>query len=122
MKEREGNSTEAVNLYLKAGLPAKAARLAMSREVCLMWTRVILTHPYFPQTVHRFRHICHRAHAILRILKLRVRRGRSFIELQYWTVLDTISRLSLPLACWRRKLGPNSSLKTHCVKMVNDEK
>ena len=34
MKEREGNSTEAVNLYLKAGLPAKAARLAMSREVC----------------------------------------------------------------------------------------
>ncbi|KAM7445695.1 hypothetical protein ABFA07_005947 [Porites harrisoni] len=32
VKEREGNSTEAVNLYLKAGLPAKAARLAMSRE------------------------------------------------------------------------------------------
>ena len=24
---------EAINLYLKAGLPAKAARLAMSREV-----------------------------------------------------------------------------------------
>lgn len=26
---------EAINLYLKAGLPAKAARLAMSREVGL---------------------------------------------------------------------------------------
>ena len=87
-----------------------------------MWTRFILTHPYFPQTVYRFRHICHRAHAILGILKLRVRLGRSFIELQYWTVLETISRLLLPLACWRRKLGQNSSLKTHCVKMVNDEK
>lgn len=35
MKEREGNYMEAINLYLKAGLPAKAARLAMSREVCL---------------------------------------------------------------------------------------
>ena len=33
MKEREGNYSEAVNLYLKAGLPAKAARLAMSQEV-----------------------------------------------------------------------------------------
>ena len=33
MKEREGNYSEAINLYLKAGLPAKAARLAMSREV-----------------------------------------------------------------------------------------
>ena len=33
MKEREGNYTEAINLYLKAGLPAKAARLAMNREV-----------------------------------------------------------------------------------------
>ena len=33
MKEREGNFMEAINLYLKAGLPAKAARLAMSREV-----------------------------------------------------------------------------------------
>ena len=52
-----------------------------------MWTRFILTHPYFPQTVYRFRHIFHRAHAILGILKLRVRRGRSFIELQY-NVLD----------------------------------
>lgn len=87
-----------------------------------MWTRVILTHPYFPQTVYRFRHICHRGHAILGILKLRVRLGRSFIELQYWTVLDKISRLLLALACWRRKLGQNSSLKTHCLKMVNDEK
>jgi len=33
VKEREGNYMEAINLYLKAGLPAKAARLAMSREV-----------------------------------------------------------------------------------------
>ena len=33
VKEREGNYSEAVNLYLKAGLPAKAARLAMSQEV-----------------------------------------------------------------------------------------
>ena len=33
MKEREGNHNEAINLYLKAGLPAKAARLAMSTEV-----------------------------------------------------------------------------------------
>lgn len=32
VKEREGNYSEAVNLYLKAGLPAKAARLAMSQE------------------------------------------------------------------------------------------
>ena len=35
MKEREGNYMEAINLYLKAGLPAKAARLAMSKEVGL---------------------------------------------------------------------------------------
>jgi len=35
VKEREGNYMEAINLYLKAGLPAKAARLAMSREVGL---------------------------------------------------------------------------------------
>jgi len=35
VKEREGNYMEAINLYLKAGLPAKAARLAMSKEVGL---------------------------------------------------------------------------------------
>ena len=86
-----------------------------------MWTRFILTHPYFPQTVYRFRRIFHRAHAILGILKLRVR-DWSCMELQYWTVLDTVSHLLLALACWRGKLGQNSSLKTHCVKMVNDEK
>lgn len=28
-----------------------------------MSTRFILTHPYFPQSVYRFRHIWHRAHA-----------------------------------------------------------
>ena len=44
VKEREGNSTEAVNLYLKAGLPAKAARLAMSREVC-PYVDQIYSHP-----------------------------------------------------------------------------
>ena len=33
VKEREGNYMEAINLYLKAGLPAKAARLALSKEV-----------------------------------------------------------------------------------------
>lgn len=32
VKEGEEDFTGAVNLYLKAGLPAKAARLAMSRE------------------------------------------------------------------------------------------
>ncbi|XP_027053913.1 intraflagellar transport protein 172 homolog [Pocillopora damicornis] len=32
VKEREGNYMEAINLYLKAGLPAKAARLALSKE------------------------------------------------------------------------------------------
>lgn len=31
VKEREGDSQGAINLYLKAGLPAKAARLALSR-------------------------------------------------------------------------------------------
>lgn len=31
MKEGEGDDQGAINLYLKAGLPAKAARLAMSR-------------------------------------------------------------------------------------------
>lgn len=30
-----------------------------------MSTRFILTHPYFPQTMYRFRHIWHRAHARL---------------------------------------------------------
>ena len=44
VKEREGNSTEAVNLYLKAGLPAKAARLAMSREV-YPYVDQIYSHP-----------------------------------------------------------------------------
>ncbi|XP_048583111.1 intraflagellar transport protein 172 homolog [Nematostella vectensis] len=32
VKEVEGNYMEAINLYMKAGLPAKAARLAMSKE------------------------------------------------------------------------------------------
>lgn len=31
MKEREGDFQGAINLYLRAGLPAKAARLAISR-------------------------------------------------------------------------------------------
>ena len=86
-----------------------------------MWTRVILTHPYFPQTMYRFRHIWHRAHAILGILKLRVRMGWSCFELQYGTVLETISLLLLVLACWRRKLGQNSSLKTHSPTVQFDD-
>lgn len=35
VKENEGDFTGAVNLYLKAGLPAKAAWLAMSRDELL---------------------------------------------------------------------------------------
>lgn len=35
LKESEGNYVEAVNVYLKAGLPAKAARLAMNRDELL---------------------------------------------------------------------------------------
>lgn len=35
VKESEGDITGAVNLYLKAGLPAKAAWLAMSRDELL---------------------------------------------------------------------------------------
>ena len=34
MKEKEGDDMAAIQLYMKAGLPAKAARLATSREVC----------------------------------------------------------------------------------------
>ena len=33
MKEREEDYLAAINLYMKAGLPARAARLATSREV-----------------------------------------------------------------------------------------
>lgn len=33
VKEMEGNYVEAITLYLKAGLPAKAARLAINKEV-----------------------------------------------------------------------------------------
>lgn len=36
MKEKEGDDMAAIQLYMKAGLPAKAARLATSREVCLI--------------------------------------------------------------------------------------
>ena len=32
MKEREGDFMAAINLYMKAGMPARAARLATSRE------------------------------------------------------------------------------------------
>lgn len=35
VKENEGDYTGAVNLYLKAGLPAKAARLVLSRNELL---------------------------------------------------------------------------------------
>ena len=33
LKEREGDYMAAINLYMKAGMPARAARLATSREV-----------------------------------------------------------------------------------------
>lgn len=33
MKEREGDDMAAINLYMKAGMPARAARLVTSREV-----------------------------------------------------------------------------------------
>lgn len=50
-----------------------------------MWTRVILTHPYFPQTVYRFRHMCYRAHAILGIFLASRETGSEFYRT---TVLD----------------------------------
>ena len=33
LKEQEGDYMAAINLYMKAGMPARAARLATSREV-----------------------------------------------------------------------------------------
>ena len=33
LKEREGDYMAAINLYMKAGMPARAARLITSREV-----------------------------------------------------------------------------------------
>lgn len=33
VKEQEGDDMAAINLYLKAGLPAKAARVVSSRDV-----------------------------------------------------------------------------------------
>ena len=39
-KERQGDFVAAISLYMKAGLPARAARLAASREVSderLVW-------------------------------------------------------------------------------------
>ena len=37
MKEREEDYLAAINLYMKAGLPARAARLATSRDVSLLY-------------------------------------------------------------------------------------
>ena len=34
LKEREGDLISAVSLYLKGGLPAKAAQLVLQHEVC----------------------------------------------------------------------------------------
>lgn len=44
MKEKEGDDMAAIQLYMKAGLPAKAARLATSREVRaeLHWMCIII--------------------------------------------------------------------------------
>ena len=33
LKEREGDDMAAITLYMKAGMPARAARVAASREV-----------------------------------------------------------------------------------------
>ena len=38
VKERDGDHMAAINLYMKAGLPARAARLATSREVRICFT------------------------------------------------------------------------------------
>ena len=35
LKEREGDDMAAINLYMKAGMPARAARLVTSREVSI---------------------------------------------------------------------------------------
>lgn len=35
-KEREGDDMAAIQLYMRAGMPARAARVAASREVCLL--------------------------------------------------------------------------------------
>lgn len=53
MKEKEGDDMAAIQLYMKAGLPAKAARLATSREVNANRGRIYLfcysfTKPGFP--------------------------------------------------------------------------
>ncbi len=37
LKEREGDYMAAINLYMKAGMPARAARLATSREVSILF-------------------------------------------------------------------------------------
>lgn len=36
LKEQNGEHSSAVSLYMKAGLPAKAARILMSNEVCCL--------------------------------------------------------------------------------------
>ncbi|XP_078506239.1 intraflagellar transport protein 172 homolog [Lissotriton helveticus] len=41
VREQEGDYVTAVNLYLKAGLPAKAARLAISRDELMVDTEVV---------------------------------------------------------------------------------
>ncbi|XP_069461553.1 intraflagellar transport protein 172 homolog isoform X2 [Ambystoma mexicanum] len=41
VREQEGDYVTAVNLYLKAGLPAKAARLAMSRDELMVDTDIV---------------------------------------------------------------------------------
>ena len=40
MKEREEDYLAAINLYMKAGLPARAARLATSRDVSLFYISI----------------------------------------------------------------------------------
>ena len=41
LKEKEDDQLAAINLYLKAGLPARAARVVTSREVNSLYSVII---------------------------------------------------------------------------------
>ena len=42
MREREGDLNSAITLYMKAGLPAKAAKLVMHHQACLILRVVVV--------------------------------------------------------------------------------
>jgi len=44
LKEREGDDMAAINLYMKAGLPARAARTVCSRDVSIRHVPVSATY------------------------------------------------------------------------------